>query len=78
MTDSYIAWKRLTHNGKRGRDEMTPEEQAEWDSSRIKTAEPMTPEEQVEAKRLYEEATRRPNRPSVSWHHRDRRFEVEN
>jgi hypothetical protein len=40
MSDSgyhtYIAWRRLTGNGRRSRDEMSPAEQAEWDSLGIK------------------------------------------
>lgn len=36
--DKYIAWRRLTHNGRRGRDEMSPEEQREWDALGITEA----------------------------------------
>jgi len=30
--DRYIAWRRLTHNGERSREQMSASEQAEWDA----------------------------------------------
>lgn len=57
--DAYIAWRRLTNNGRRTREQMSPESQAEYDTWGFKQVPPPTPEEQAEAKRLYEEATRR-------------------
>ena len=58
--DAYIAWRRLTHNGHRNRDQMSPEAQAEYDSYGFKAATPppFTAEEHDEAKRAYEAVTR--------------------
>jgi hypothetical protein len=56
--DRYIVWKRLTHNGWRGRDQMSPAEQAEYDSHQFKREPSMSAAQREEAKRLYEEATR--------------------
>jgi hypothetical protein len=60
---AYIAWRRLSHNGARKRADLTPEEQAEWDSYGITEG---SLDELVgggvdpdEAKRLYDEATGR-------------------
>jgi hypothetical protein len=56
---AYIAWRRLTDNGHRKRDEMSPSEQAEYDRFGFRKTPPMTPAEAAEAKRLYEELTGR-------------------
>jgi hypothetical protein len=56
---AFIRWKVLTHNGHRSRDEMTPEQQAEYDALGIKRRPPMTEAEQAEAKLLYDETTAR-------------------
>ena len=32
----YIAWLRLTHGGRRGREEMSQRDQVEWDALAIK------------------------------------------
>ena len=56
---NYITWKRLTHNGRRTREQMTPESQAEWDALGVKEVPPLTADEKAEAKRLYEEVTLR-------------------
>lgn len=53
--DHYLAWRRLTNNGRRGRDEMSPESQAEYDALGITTEAGPDPEQ---AKRAYEEAVR--------------------
>ena len=54
--DAYLAWRRLTNNGRRGREEMSPESQAEYDSFGFKE---MSAPDYDEAKRAYEEVTRR-------------------
>jgi hypothetical protein len=33
---SYIAWRRLTHNGQRDRQQMSPGDQQEWDALGIR------------------------------------------
>jgi hypothetical protein len=55
--EKYIAWKRLTHNGKLGREEMSPESQAEYDALGV-TEEVLTGSYE-EAKLEYEALTRR-------------------
>lgn len=57
--DAYITWRRLTHNGHRSRDEMSPADQQEYDSYGFKREPPMSAAEQEEAKRLYEEVAGR-------------------
>lgn len=59
--DTYIAWKRLTHSGKRSRDEMSAPEQAEWDALGI-TEEPAPNAE--EARQAYLEVTRARSGPA--------------
>lgn len=54
--DGYIAWRRLTHNGSRTREQMSSADQAEYDSYRFQKDDGVDP---VEAKRLYEEVTER-------------------
>jgi hypothetical protein len=51
---NYVVWLRLTHSGRRGRDEMSAAEQPEYDSCGFRQEPPMTAAEQEEAKRLYE------------------------
>ena len=34
----YVAWRRLTHGGKRGRDQMTPDQRAKFDALGISEA----------------------------------------
>ena len=54
--DKYIAWRRLTNNGRRSRDQMSPEAQVEYDGYGFKE---MPAADFEEAKRAYEEVTRR-------------------
>jgi hypothetical protein len=55
---SYLIWRRLSHNGRRTRKDLSPAQQAEWDAAGI-TESSFWPEiDQEEARRLYEEATR--------------------
>lgn len=54
--DRYLAWRRLTHAGKRRREDMSPVEQREYDALGVKQEPPPDAEE---AKRAYEEITRR-------------------
>lgn len=61
--DTYIAWRRLTHNGKRGRDEMSAREQEEYDALEVSQAPGPDPEE---ARRAYEEVTGRSGPGSAS------------
>jgi hypothetical protein len=61
--DKYIAWRRLTNNGRRGRDEMSPESQAEYDSHGFQE---LSAPDFEEAKRAYEEVTRRSDPGSSS------------
>jgi hypothetical protein len=53
----YIAWMRLTHNGRRGRKQMSPKEQAEYDGLGFGQGQWFTDAELQDAKRLYMEAT---------------------
>jgi hypothetical protein len=59
----YIAWMRLTDNGRRTRDQMTSLDRQEYDSLGIRQLfslpEPMTEEQRSEAKRLYVEACKK-------------------
>lgn len=57
--DNLIAWKRLTHNGKRSRGEMSEAQRAEYDAVGFRQKPALTTTELVEAKRAYEEVTRR-------------------
>jgi hypothetical protein len=52
--EGYIAWRRLSRNGVRGRDEMSAAEQREWDAWGFRQALGPDPDE---ARRLYLEAT---------------------
>jgi hypothetical protein len=52
--DRYVAWLRLTHGGRRGREQMPPRAQQEWDGLNFQEAPPPDPEE---ARRLYEGLT---------------------
>jgi hypothetical protein len=55
--ESYIAWKRLTHNSRRSREQMSPEDQTEWDALGIKRV-VRTPETALEeARQAYEALT---------------------
>lgn len=45
----YIAWKRLTHSGKRSRSEMSSKERQEWDALSFQVAPPINPEEAKQA-----------------------------
>ena len=54
--DTYIIWMRLTHNGRRSRSDMPPADQAEYDA--LKVTQAPAPDYE-EAKRAYEEVTRR-------------------
>jgi hypothetical protein len=56
--DRYITWRRLTHNGHRKREQMNPQEQAEYDDLRS-YAQSAPPIDHEEAKRAYEEVTGR-------------------
>lgn len=51
--DKYIAWRRLTHNGQRSREEMSPASRAEYDSYGFREA---PAPDLDEATRLYAEA----------------------
>jgi hypothetical protein len=55
--EKYIAWRRLTNNGRRTRDEMSPESQAEYDA--LGYQEELLEGSYEEAKLAYEELTRR-------------------
>jgi hypothetical protein len=57
--DKYIIWMRLTHNGRRSRAEMSPQDQAEYDAQGYGDGSEsrMTPEQAEEAKRAYEALT---------------------
>jgi hypothetical protein len=48
--DRYIAWRRLIRNGWRGREQMSPTEQVEWDA--LGTKRVSVPDAE-EARRLY-------------------------
>jgi hypothetical protein len=50
----FLAWQRLTHAGRRGREEMPPRAREEFDGLNFEEAAPRDP---VEAKRLYEGVT---------------------
>jgi hypothetical protein len=41
--DRYIRWRHLTNNGRRNRDEMSPESQAEYDALGIYEEVRLTP-----------------------------------
>ena len=57
---SYVAWIRLTHNGKRSLEDMTPLEQTEFKQFGLRSLapipDPMTDEQLRQAKVLYEAA----------------------
>lgn len=53
-TGHYVAWRWLTHNGHRKREQMSPADQEAYDSCGFTEAPPMTPAEQEEARRRYE------------------------
>lgn len=58
--DKYVAWMRLTHNGRRLREDMPPAAQAEYDSIGIKEGtNGLSGLDHDEVKRAYEEVTRR-------------------
>jgi hypothetical protein len=57
--DAYIAWKRLSCSGHRDRSEMSPGQQAEWDSWGLSQAEPMSSAQQAEVEVLYQAVTGR-------------------
>jgi hypothetical protein len=52
--ERYVAWMRLTHNGRRGREQMPPQAQREWDTLGITGVLPPDPEQ---AHRAYVEVT---------------------
>jgi hypothetical protein len=55
--EGYIAWRRLSHNGKRTRADLTPEQQREWDDWGFKGASLWPDIDQDEARRRYEQVT---------------------
>jgi hypothetical protein len=59
--EALIAWRRLTHGGRRGRDQMSPEQRLEYDAwnftERSIWDEPSGLDHEA-VKRQYEEATR--------------------
>jgi hypothetical protein len=61
----YIAWKRLTNGGRLN--EMSPEQQREFDALGITEMPELTPAEQAEAKRRYLEVS---SRASLDSHNR--------
>jgi hypothetical protein len=50
----------MSHTGRRRRADLSPEQKNEWDAAGIKEAEPtpMSPADQEEARRPYEETVR--------------------
>jgi hypothetical protein len=57
--DDYVIWMRLTHNGRRGRDEMSADEQVEYDALKASRNGELLEGSFEEAKLAYEEATGR-------------------
>jgi hypothetical protein len=55
--EKYIVWRRLTNNGRRGREDMSPESQAEYDAQGF--TEVVLEGSYEEAKLEYEALTRR-------------------
>jgi len=56
--ETYIAWMRLTHNGRRTRIEMSETERAEYDALKVTEIASMNSDEAEEAKRAYEALTK--------------------
>jgi len=54
--DRYVAWRRLTHNGHRTREQMSLKDQAEFDALGLKEIK-TDAADAAEAKRIYEALT---------------------